>query len=107
MSAEQQNHEECKLFRQQSKFVEQDGLLFRETCLGLRLVVPRIQQDEILKECHDSVYASHRGKIATNPKSVDPYMQNCVSCNRRTTQGKSRATFISCQKQSDLFRDWV
>ncbi|KAJ8897423.1 hypothetical protein PR048_002769 [Dryococelus australis] len=68
ISGEQQNDEECQLFRQQSKFVEQDGLLFRET-LGLTLVVPRSQQDEILKECHDSVYAGHQGKKATNRKS--------------------------------------
>ncbi|KAJ8873893.1 hypothetical protein PR048_024729 [Dryococelus australis] len=65
MSAEQQNEEECQLFRQQSKFVEQDGLLFRETRLGLRLVVPRSQQVEILKECHDFVYAGHQGKKKT------------------------------------------
>ncbi|KAJ8890912.1 hypothetical protein PR048_010421 [Dryococelus australis] len=51
MSAERQNDEQCRLFRQQSNLVERDGLLFKETRLGLRLVVPRSQRDEIPKEC--------------------------------------------------------
>ncbi|KAJ8890354.1 hypothetical protein PR048_009862 [Dryococelus australis] len=51
--------------------------MHEETCLGVRLVVSRSQQVEILRECHDSTS-----------------MCNTLSCNHRTTRGKSRATLV-------------
>jgi transposase InsO family protein len=81
-------------------FILHDGILYKKTQQGKRIVLPRSLVDTVLKQQHNHILSAHCGyknmnrKIAaeywwrTRQRDVKNYIQRCDDCNKRSMAGK-------------------
>lgn len=86
---------DCTRYANMKDFEYCDGLLCRRTKLGLRIVVPKSLQPDVMKASHDHILAGHGGLRTTNRRvaekywwatrhsDVTKYVLNCVDCAKR------------------------
>ena len=98
-----------------TRFKEKDGLLYYDE----RLYVPRTSQlrKELLKECHDSVWAGHPGQHRTRAlveKSfywkhlhvdIEEYVCTCLICQQDKSRSQKKAGLL--HPLSITERPWV
>lgn len=115
LKKEQEVDVECQEYVKRPGFELVDGVLYKKTPLGNRIVVPKALQPQILAQCHDSLQACHNGKKATNyriatrywwrrrQQDVDKYVRDCLPCAQRTQNKRLR---IPMQTLPETSRPW-
>ncbi|XP_046382351.1 uncharacterized protein LOC124153298 [Ischnura elegans] len=93
----------CQEWKSCESFEEKNGLLFRSTSEGLKVVVPVSRRETVFRQHHDHALSGHLGVKPTIrrirqmywwpslDKDVREMIASCVPCNQRSPYGKTRA----------------
>ena len=111
----QERDKECLELSKKPNFKKENGLFWRETINGPRLVIPQSLRNAILVQEHDSILAGHSGKEATNKKvatqywwpkrkhDIDRYIDSCDQCQKRKNHDKTKMEMMELPQSEKPF----